>query len=36
MLFRIPISQEVLRSLKGEIFTLDAERRDSRPEEGVS
>jgi hypothetical protein len=31
MLFRIPISQEVLRSLKDDMFVLDGERRTLRP-----
>jgi hypothetical protein len=33
LLFRIPVSQEVLRSLKVDMFALDAERRAPRPEE---
>jgi hypothetical protein len=36
MLFRIPVSQEVLRSLKDELFALCAERRNSRGEQVIA
>jgi hypothetical protein len=36
ILFRIPVSQEVLRSLKDDMFALEAERRNSRGEEVIA